>query len=128
MSYIANLKTPYVGFYQNRSKVQINYMVFYIPIKTVVQPSQSTILNLGVSMNMTTVEGEYVPFDIIPPKVLSSQLQFIINPIQVNITSGMYQVNIEIKNLSSSSVVLLPGSVIAQIIMDKSFKVVIKNE
>jgi len=131
MSQVCNLKTTLPDLYYNRSKVTIDYLYLYSQQRIVIDAGQTVTINLDLQLNFQDQTGTYLPFDIWSPKTLIKELQFVENPIHVQITEGYYRPILQIKNVSTTKINITMGSAIAQINMDQPFKVIvssIKNE
>jgi len=114
------IKTPYTQLYQNRMKVEIDYMYLYFPSTLVVDVGSEAILNLGLQLKFVS-GSQTLPFDISNAVTLVG-LELIPNPVHVD-QETFYIVNLKVKNTSSEKVVIKTGMAVGYIKMNNPFKV-----
>ena len=114
------IKTPYIQLYQNRMKVELNYMYLYYPSTIIIQPNNEVVLNLALQIKFVN-GAQVLPFDIVKASPLLN-LEFIPNPVHVD-QETFYQANIKVKNTSNEKVILKQGMAVGYIKMNFPFKV-----
>jgi len=118
MSLSCYIKTPYIGLYQNRMKVELDYMYLYYPTRVFLKPDQEVLLNFSLQIKFT--EGtEIIPFDILNSGLLQG-LTFV----TVHVSGeDFYQVVIKAKNTSTQNIMINPGMALGYIKMNNPFKI-----
>jgi len=114
------IKTPYIQLYQNRMKVELNYMYLYYPSTIIIQPNNEVVLNLALQIKFVN-GAQVLPFDIQTAITLIG-IEFIPNPVHVD-QETFYQANIKVKNTSNEKVILKQGMAVGYIKMNFPFKV-----
>ncbi len=114
------IKTPYIQLYQNRMKVELDYMYLYYPSTIIIQPNNEVVLNLALQIKFVN-GAQVLPFDIQTAITLVG-IEFIPNPVHVD-QETFYQANIKVKNTTNEKIIIKQGMAVGYIKMNFPFKV-----